>query len=402
MGTIQEQLANVDPQKRFGEMMRELRVEYEKRGLPYRGTFELTPHCNLDCKMCYVHRSDGKYPHRVLTGDEWINIMDQAIDMGMLCAKLTGGECMLHPDFKRIYMHLKQRGVYVFLKTNGVLLDDAMLDLFLEYPPVNVQISVYGSSPEVYEKVTGHADAFEKVDEVLKRLQECHVPHGVTLTVSKYNVLDFENLYNYVACTADCNIGLDAELFEPTEGGQYSPDTFQLSPNEYFGVYQKFIELEYGHKVALQPEDAVEVASGCFQNDLAYPRTMPCTAGINGFFVTYYGMMLPCIDFQLTRADLRTLPFKTAWKIINRAAKAYRRSEECDKCAFLGYCFFCPAQYSKETNGKNGMHGGVPCDKKMHVLLPLLSRLSSKNKTEELSNENLPQAAGDSCEDGLF
>ena len=28
----------------------------DKLGIPLSGTFELTPRCNLDCKMCYIHK----------------------------------------------------------------------------------------------------------------------------------------------------------------------------------------------------------------------------------------------------------------------------------------------------------------------------------------------------------
>ena len=31
-----------------------------QRGLPISGTFELTPLCNMDCKMCYVRLSKAQ------------------------------------------------------------------------------------------------------------------------------------------------------------------------------------------------------------------------------------------------------------------------------------------------------------------------------------------------------
>lgn len=51
--------------------------------IPYIGNFELTPLCNLDCKMCYVHLQDPSVRHRII---------QQAIDEGMMEALLTGGE----------------------------------------------------------------------------------------------------------------------------------------------------------------------------------------------------------------------------------------------------------------------------------------------------------------------
>ena len=40
------------PYREFIAMMEERTREAD---VPYSGSFELTPLCNLDCKMCYVH-----------------------------------------------------------------------------------------------------------------------------------------------------------------------------------------------------------------------------------------------------------------------------------------------------------------------------------------------------------
>lgn len=65
---------------------------------PISGSFELTPLCNLDCRMCYVHLTDPTVKERMLSGEQWIDLMRQAIDHGMMIALLTGGEAMTHPD----------------------------------------------------------------------------------------------------------------------------------------------------------------------------------------------------------------------------------------------------------------------------------------------------------------
>ena len=89
--------------------------------VPLNGSFELTPLCNLDCKMCYVHLQDPSVRHRMLSGKQWIGLMEQAISKGMMTALLTGGEAMTHPDFWEIYMYLINQGISIRLKTNGLL-----------------------------------------------------------------------------------------------------------------------------------------------------------------------------------------------------------------------------------------------------------------------------------------
>ena len=47
-----------------------------------QAAFELTPRCNFNCKMCYVHLNETclrKYG-RELTASEWIRRGEQAVD----------------------------------------------------------------------------------------------------------------------------------------------------------------------------------------------------------------------------------------------------------------------------------------------------------------------------------
>ena len=96
------------PYREFLAMIQERTREAD---IPYHGSFELTPLCNLDCKMCYVHLQDPSVRHRMLSGEQWISLIQQAIDEGMMEAMLTGGEAMTHPAFWDIYMYLINHGI---------------------------------------------------------------------------------------------------------------------------------------------------------------------------------------------------------------------------------------------------------------------------------------------------
>ena len=60
-------------------------------GVPVTGIFELTPLCNFDCGMCYVHLTKGQMEGRkVLRAPEWIALIDAGVERGMMSAQLTG------------------------------------------------------------------------------------------------------------------------------------------------------------------------------------------------------------------------------------------------------------------------------------------------------------------------
>ena len=78
--------------------------------LPLSGTFELTPRCNFNCRMCYIRHSEQEVrqhdrPMRSL--EEWKNLADEAEKEGMLYLLITGGEPLLWKDFWPLYEYLK-------------------------------------------------------------------------------------------------------------------------------------------------------------------------------------------------------------------------------------------------------------------------------------------------------
>ena len=69
--------------------------------IPISGTFELTPRCNFNCRMCYVHLPESEiHKHgRELSAGEWLRIAREAKEAGTTWLCITGGEPLMHPEF---------------------------------------------------------------------------------------------------------------------------------------------------------------------------------------------------------------------------------------------------------------------------------------------------------------
>jgi len=57
-----------------------------------------------------------------------LGILDEVADAGCLWLLITGGEPLLRPDFRDIYMYAKRKGFLITLFTNGTLLDADIAD----------------------------------------------------------------------------------------------------------------------------------------------------------------------------------------------------------------------------------------------------------------------------------
>lgn len=132
------------------DIFRRIKEDAYKACRPIQATFELTPRCALNCKMCYVHLHPEEIPTcgrgRELTAEEWIEMGRQAQDAGVFSLCITGGDPVLHPEFEKIWKALSGMGFYITLQTNAYSITDKLEQLFYEYPPQEAKITLYGSN----------------------------------------------------------------------------------------------------------------------------------------------------------------------------------------------------------------------------------------------------------------
>lgn len=312
------------------------------RGIPYSGGFELTPLCNFDCKMCYVHLTKEQIgaENRILSAEQWIDIMRQAIDAGMMHADLTGGECLTHPGFKDIYMYLISRGIGISILTNGQLISDDMADLFKKYPPSIVQITVYGSDEDAYEHVTGKR-AFQDVIDAVQRLKKRGINMLLTITPSSYMQEDTHTLLELLrSMNVRYGIGTGSLSALPETGRvreDYAPDV-QLYAKLHLDD-MNYLKEKYARAQKIKADTVFRIPKGFNQNS-----KVGCSAGQATFHINWKGEMTPCIPFYTVKHDVLASGFSTAWNWIHDKMAEYEPPAECEKCEKRRVCAACVAE----------------------------------------------------------
>ncbi len=81
-------------------------------------------------------------------------------------------EPLFRKDFKDIFRYVKQKGLLVTLFTNGTLITPEMADFLQEYPPFNLEITLYGRTQETYESVTGIPGSYRRCMQGIEYLKE--------------------------------------------------------------------------------------------------------------------------------------------------------------------------------------------------------------------------------------
>ena len=196
---------------------------------PYVATFELLPNCNFECIHCYlgVHRQESK----MLSTEAVKHILNELQRAGVLQLALTGGECTLRKDLPEIYKYAKKLGFIVTIFTNASNITDELLDVFKEYPPFSVEISLYGASKETYLRVTKR-DAFDRVMNNIEKLHTNGIRFSLKTPLIKQNADDEEAL----ECIAK-HYGLDLRIgfaMSPTIDKELYPEEYAIDLEKRF------------------------------------------------------------------------------------------------------------------------------------------------------------------------
>ena len=97
-------------------------------------------------------------------------------DAGTLFLLLTGGEPLIYPDFRRLYLALRDMGFLITINTNGTLIDKDWAAFFGAHKPRRINITLYGADEQAYESLCHYPGGFARVTQGVRLLREQGVP----------------------------------------------------------------------------------------------------------------------------------------------------------------------------------------------------------------------------------
>ena len=344
-----------------------------EKNIPVSGGFELTPLCNLDCKMCYVHLTPVQLPkeHTLLTVEQWKDIIRQAVDAGMLYADVTGGECLTYPGFREVYEYLFSFGVSVSILTNGRLLTEEMVQFFIQYPPDVVQISLYGSDNDAYERVTGHR-AFDEVVAGIERAKAAGLNLKLVIMPSRYMEPDAESLLERIR-SFDLPYTIGAVMLPARPETKRQMDDFAIDLNAFAALNRA------NEALNADPDEEERPFIRYVPPKTPELSGLPCGGAHSGFHINWKGEISPCIAYSSVSMSVLENRFEDAWREICRRMKAYRQPAECADCKLAKDCVTCPGE--KTLGELNGSLNQAVCEKLR------LRMEQNPNETEKLKTK---------------
>lgn len=319
--------------------------------IPHKGTFELTPFCSMKCKMCYMRLDPDQAAKqgRLLTAEEWIRLGKMAFDAGTVDLCLTGGEPLLRKDFAEIYTALSDMGFLLRVFTNATMFTKETFDLFRERPPQNLEITLYGASPETYERVGGWAGGYERAVEAIDTLRQFVPSMRLKGTLIRESLDDYDIMKKFAADRA-LSMDFCLQPLPAVRGACSQALTCRLGAEE-------LVAFTKAHNYAPSNE-------GCEPVDPSARKAIYCGAGLVTYTVQWNGDMVACnMDNDPNRAIGRPLEegFDAAWNKLRNFADNKPLPEPCKTCEIYAQCGCCAVHHYQES-GRYDVPARYVCD----------------------------------------
>lgn len=330
-----------------------LHAKAARFGVPLSGSFELTPCCNMDCKMCYVRmsRAEQESVAPLRTAEEWIELGRAAKDRGMMYLLLTGGEPFLRSDFRHILTGLHQLGLILTINSNGTLIDEKTVEWLKQSPPSRINITLYGASDATYARLCGKPCGYTQATKAIRLLKAAGFSVKLNCSLTPYNAHDVEGIFAFaqeqglvVQATSymfpplrrDENMVGINDRFTPEEASYHAANIARLMNGDAAFLKQ----MEQGlPPIPSESEDCTDVGEG-----------IRCRAGKCSFWVTWTGAFLPCGMMPIQGApNVFEDGFDSAWDHAQRYASRIRLPAKCSGCEARENCKACAAMVYTES-----------------------------------------------------
>jgi radical SAM protein with 4Fe4S-binding SPASM domain len=311
---------------------------------------ELTERCNNNCIHCCINLpfDDADAKKRELSTEELKKILKEAISLGCLSVRFTGGEPLLREDFQELYIFARRLGLKVLVFTNAVLITPDLAALFARIPPlIEIEVTVYGMKKSSYDAVTRVPGSYEAAWQGINLLLENKIPFIVKAALLPQNKAELAEFEAWAAANVPW-------MDSPPSYSMF----FDLRCRRDDAVKNRLIEAlrispEEGLRQLTRQKEGYVKGMKEFCSKFMRPagdKLFSCGSG-HGGCVDAYGVFQPCMmlrhpdcGYDLKKGSLKDALLDFFPKLREMKAANPEYLKRCARCFLKGLCEQCPAK----------------------------------------------------------
>lgn len=230
-----------------GDMMSKM-VELIKNKFPepMMAVWICTERCNLKCRYCHLVDGELHGEAKELSAEKAKQLINQVADAGVKVFMFSGGEALLRDDIVNLVKCGTERGMEMYISTNGTLMDNAILKVLKESGLKGVYICLDASTKESYKNIKG-VNCFDAILENIKEANQLGIEVCMTMAVTKENEHE-------ISPFVDLCISLEAKsiyFWDPIAPEEYCPQVFSIKERASFLESLYYRSKEVKEKIAL-------------------------------------------------------------------------------------------------------------------------------------------------------
>lgn len=166
-----------------------------KKRLPVAVIMGLTYRCQCQCVHCSVDYYKN-LKQEELTLVQIKNVIDQIVTYGIPKINFFGGEPLLKSGIVELVSYAYRKGLSVSIDTNGLLLEDSLVEGLNKAGINNINVSLDSADPEIHDSLRHHQGVFYKAVNGIKLCVKRKIPCVLSTYASKRAVAsgDLEKL----------------------------------------------------------------------------------------------------------------------------------------------------------------------------------------------------------------
>ena len=321
-------------------------------------SWNITRLCNLKCTHCYLPAGfvdtnefpQGYHRDTELTQSECFRVIDEIAEINShILLILTGGEPLLRPDILEISKYASDTGFLVVMGTNGVLLNDEVVEKMQQHGVTGAGISLDSIQPTNHDKFRGMEGAWKATMGGIEALKRAQLDFLVQTSVTQWNYDEIPEIVEY-AYQLGAKV-LNLYFLVRTGRGKTVMD---ISPIQYEKMLETMFQLqaEYSGKMLIAAKCAPHYKRVIYeqQSDSAFLQGYPsgtCPCGIYYCRISPEGELTPCPYLPVSVGNLKDESFVKLWNESETFHDLRNRDMlqgKCGACEFREVCGGCRAR----------------------------------------------------------
>ncbi len=166
---------------------------FRENGVPMELHIDLTAACTERCVHCYL----PDYPNKHLPLALAEKALREFRAMQGLTVHLTGGECMLHPDFERVCRLCRELNLNFIILSNLTVCDARRIAFLAEVQPQFVNVSLYSMEEREHDAITQLPGSWHRTMDAILACEKAGVPVRLATPLLKENRKAFKALARF-------------------------------------------------------------------------------------------------------------------------------------------------------------------------------------------------------------